>query len=261
MRVTPFAGLLSWLAGCVILASCGDSTSPEPLPAAQLDEVLAESMEAQTLGASGLAATGVSLAPSAGLPRGTCIWNEQFVGFDCPARTSGDTRITVSFQLLDASGNSLRAYDATKVAAIRTVSDVNGKSTFRSPLDGTTQTLTVVAHNDATLSGLLTATHVLNSLGTSSLTSTSSLGSFTIKSRQITKDLVLPPRRAANPYPLSGSITSEVFGTDGVTPTSMVTMTFNGTSTVALRITFGTTTRECTLNLDRPAIPASCFGP
>jgi hypothetical protein len=247
----------AWVAGCwVILASCGESTAPEPVPSAQVEALLQESLQAQTLGGTALASSGIFAVPSAQLPRGSCVWSDDFQGFDCPSRSSAGLSVHTSFQLLDASNAPLRAYDATKVAALRTVTDVTGRSTFTSRFDGSVETFDISAHEDGTLSGLLTDRHVLNSIGTSRTTITSPAGTATMRSKQTTTDLVLSSRPNANPYPSSGTISSEAYFGDDQTPTTRVTMTFNGTSTVAIVLTFGSVTQSCTLDLaQRPSLP------
>lgn len=259
MRATVVR-ILSLSSCALVVASCGDSTAPISMPAAQVAEVLGEGSQAVSFGTSGFTAVGLLPGPAAGLPRGSCVWNEQFGGFDCPAQGAGGTTVTVSFQLLDGDGAPLKTYDASKVAAIRTVSNAKGGMTFTSPIDGGTNTLAHVSHHDATLSGLLTPRHVLNSLGTSTMTITSPGNTVSSRVKQTVTDLVLAQRRGANPYPLSGSIRSEVFEGNATSPTSTMTMTFNGTSIVALTMTFGGVTRECSMDLARAAIPPTCFG-
>jgi hypothetical protein len=245
-----------FVAACAVILACQDSTAPAVTVSADLESLLAESISGQSLGGSAMLASGVPFIGAAAMPRGTCGFDASSSLFVCPRSATPADGITsqTSFQLLDGVNTPLRAYDAAKIAAIRTISDVNGTMS----LGSSSLSISVTAHNDATLSGLLPsgAAHALNATGTSDMTLTT--GSLTSNAKMSTtiKDLVLPRSADSNPYPVSGTITTEsVFDNPNAAPMRVI-MTFNGTSVATVAITTRGATQNCTMDLShRPSFP------
>src|SRR5438105_295434 len=117
-------------AALAMLGACSDSTAPTVVPVT-LDTLLNEVGSAQTWNVAGLTLGG-GVASTAALPKpDACPFNSANKRFECPATTSNGLTVTMYYQLLDASNAPLSSFDATKVAAIHTVSDASG--TLMSP--------------------------------------------------------------------------------------------------------------------------------
>jgi hypothetical protein len=251
MRSSAFLRTASVALACAVLAACSDGTSPKP-SIVTVDTLLAEVNIGQGLGnaASGLA--GVPM--STGLIRlgQDCPYNSVSQSFVCPARTTEGLTFDFYFQLFDASNVPQSAFNPATTAAIRTVSDIAGTI---APINGLpSSTMTLTAHNDQTLSGLLTETHTLNGTGNSAVSSDVGDGPITVTTATTISNLVLPQRGSAKRYPQSGSISSDITSELGPIGsfTMNFTMTFNGTSTVTVTITSDGTTETCTFDLENP---------
>ena len=241
---------------CVVLAACGgDSTAPKA-PAITLDTLLNEVGSAATYGAAGLSLGG-GVASTAMLPKaGSCPYNSSNKRFECPPRTASGVTVTMYYQLLDGSNNAVSSFDAKTVAAIHTVSDVSG--TVAPPAGSPTSAITLTGHDDATISGLLTATHTLSSTGTSAESFTLGGQAFSVATSQAT-NLQFPKTGLKDQYP-KGTMAMDITASGAGMPagTSHVTMTFNGTSTVTMSFTGGGITETCTLDLANASAVPSC---
>jgi hypothetical protein len=187
-----------------------------------------------------------------------CAYSDASKSFTCPTVTVNGLTFTRSFKLFDAAGNPQSQLDRN-TSAIETISSVTGTITF-SQGNGATGSLTVDRHEDMTLSGIRTATHVLNGVATSTtsgdvtLPSSGTLHTETTSSEK-TENLLLPNHRLHERWPKSGVITTHFTtkdtGDDGRTFSSTldVTMTFDGTSivTITVKSAFGTST--CKLDM------------
>ena len=245
---------------CTVLTACGDSTAPGSTQPLSLDAALAEVNSAQTYSTAGLAAGGMVLPIPINFlaPPSNCPFNASTNSFVCPGRSVGGLTSTIWFQLFDDSNQPLTEFNPNTVAAIRMVIDMSG--TLAANSSSTSLTTTLARHSDQTLSGLRTDRHTLNGTGTTNITTT--IGSQTVSGTgsDKTTDVVLPPPGSATHWPLSGSISMDLSsGMGGTAFSSSFTMTFNGTSKVMITMTFGGTTRTCTLDLSAPATPGGCF--
>ena len=252
MRTTPRsrAGLL--VSACLIAAACGDSTAPTP-SALTVDTLLAEVNGASALGgpaASMSGMTSVAVPP----PSGPCPYNSSNQRFVCPVVSANGYTFNRYYQLLDAAGTPLSSFDALRVVAIRTVTDVTGTTTTPNGSISTT------SHDDATLSGLRTETHTLNSSGTSTTTFTDSDHTLILNMTQTTTNLVMPNRGSANQYPKAGTIAMTITsGPPGSSSLiSTITMTFNGTSVVTWTVAHSGTRQTCTLDMAQTNAMPSC---
>ena len=176
--------------------------------------------------------------------------------FECPSTTANGVTFTMYYQLLDGSNNAVSSFDAKTVAAIHTVSDVSG--TIASPAGSPTSAITLTGHDDATISGLLTATHTLSSTGTSAESFTLGGQPFNVATSQTT-NLQFPKTGLKNQYP-TGTMAMDITASGAGMPagTSHVTMTFNGTSTVTMSFSGGGFTQTCTLDLAKASAVPNC---
>jgi hypothetical protein len=255
MPVARICRLGSLCAVLAIAAACGDSTAPTLRPVT-VDSLLAEFNQVQSLSAPA-AGVGGGLARTATIPNGEgCAFNSSNQRFVCPTSTAGGITVTMYYQLLDASNAPLSSFDVTKVAAIRRVTDVSGTISTSGPPPTTT---TFTAHDDATLSGLLTDTHTLNSTGNSDAAITSSGQTITVATTQSVANLVLPERGDKNAYPKSGTITVDATtSVSGMSVATRVTLTFNGTSVMTMVLSSGGTSQTCTFDLAKPEAAPVC---
>lgn len=248
------------------LAACAkDATSPT----SQTDAALAVQTATSVLGAVPLtgaappamvdAASGMMMLP----PGGTqCTWDAAAGRWSCaPVTMRGGLTMTRSFAFYDANGVAQERPDRATTRSMNVQMAVAGTITLS---DGA---LTVDRHNSTTVSGLGTASYTINGneTGTTKATRTTTLGTSTFDEAytNATKDLVVPapPSRG---YPLSGTqshtstVTMTAAGLPPQTHTTAVVVTFNGTGTAAISITFDGTTRQCTIDLatgGRPFCP------
>jgi hypothetical protein len=250
------------------LAGCGSDspTTPSQTPSQAAKPVDVSALVAAAANSTygGIARSLVLLpAYSAMSPVNTsaCPFSSADQLFECaPATISGIT-FKVSYQLLDAGGHPLPSADATTLAAVRTITDVDGTTSFvSSTTAGITSTATIHSHSDNTLSGLLTNQHTLN--GSTSERDTLTLSGSTATKLAITATttvdkLDVPTKAGA--YPATGTITTDAttsISLGGGTPVSTQThasITFNGTSVVTITISVGSATQRCTLDLANPA--------
>jgi hypothetical protein len=97
---------------------------------------------------------------------------------------------------------------------------------------------------------------VLNGLGTVHISGAISTGTTTTPTNSTltmtTTNLVLPPMNGdAIAWPTSGTLTEDMTTVGAGFPavSTHLTMTFNGTSQVAVEITIGTNTQRCTIDM------------
>jgi hypothetical protein len=257
MRSSRIFRSLSFGIACLVGSACGDGTGPQDLTVADL---LADVDEAQSYGASAMMAGG---AGASAVPRSVsgdpaaCAFNSGTSTFVCPSTTVNGITVSTSFQLLDASNNPQSSYSRATTAAIRRVADVSG--TITSTTGTATTTVTFVAHDDATLSGLLTGTHTLNSSGNATAAITSGGFAYNIVTTQTVTNLVLPQRGGETRYPQSGTIAASIaLSSVGITNTTNVTLSFNGSATATLVISNGSFSRTCAIDLSRRNEAPSC---
>lgn len=255
MRSVRVSRAVSLLVACAVLAACGDGTAPKP-SIVTVDTLLAEISEAQAFGAAGLG-LGVGTVAFGPMPTRACSYNDSNQRFECSPMTVDGLTASRYYQLLDAAGAPQSAFNRTTTAAIRSVSDMSG--TIDTPASGPepASSFTITAHDDQTLGGLLTGTHVLNGTGTSTIDFTSGGISFTINSQSTTTNLVLPRRGSRNAYPTSGSMAFSISSPSDGIDISLV-MTFNGTSTVTMTISSSGVTQTCTFDLAKPSTAPVC---
>jgi hypothetical protein len=241
------------LAAIVVGCSTDSSLGPSTNQAMTLSQILSE-MSLPAL--SGVASTlSPAAAASAATPvPSTCSYSTSSQSFICPtAVMANGLTVTQSYTLLDASGKPQSQFDPGTTAAVRTKMSAAGTVTFTGSTSGT---LTIDQQEDMTFSGLLTSTHVLNGLGTVHMSGAISTGTTTTPANSTTTltmtNLVLPPMNGdAIAWPTSGTLTEDITSVDAgpLAVSTHLTMTFNGTSQVAVVITMGTITQRCTIDM------------
>jgi hypothetical protein len=247
------------LATIVVACSSDSPVAPSASQATTLSQVLSE----MTLPAlSGVAST-LSSAPvtSAATPvPSLCSYSASSQSFSCPAVTKGGLTMTQSYTLLDASGKPQSQFDPNTTAAVRTKMSAAGTVALTG--FNTSGQLTIDQQQDMTLSGLLTGTHVLNGTMTMHMSGPISTGTTTTSTNSTmtmtTTNLVLPTAQSgATTWPTSGTITEDMTTTLGdvsLVVSTHMTMTFNGTSKVAVVITIGAMTQRCTMDMANPGL-------
>lgn len=242
--------LAALAAALAFAGACSDSTGPSSVQPANLSDVLGE-MQPSSL-APAVAIMGPVSVPSFSAPvPSSCSYDSASKSFVCPNVTVSGITASRSFTLLDATGTAQTAFDPTSTAAVRM------KATFAGTVASGGTTLVVDEKQDVTLSGLLTGVHTLNGTSLMHTTGSAAAGSAPVPvdmtmSATIT-NLVLPRSSAGNQWPQSGTIAATITDTGlGTAFTMMVTMTFNGTSTVTMTTTVGGLTTTSTIDLEKP---------
>jgi hypothetical protein len=244
------------VASGLVLASCTtDATQPTSNVDALLNQMATSGPAIYTNAALSASVPFAGAAVALPSPNTTsCSYQIATQEFDCTPVTVSGITVARTYQLLDASGHPLSIADPTSLASIRAVTNVTGTFVPASP--GAIQSITVNRHEDMTLGGLRTASHVLN--GT--MTQTLSFGSttttpFTSSETSTTSNLVLPSPTAAQKWPVGGTITTDRTLSSGAVITSHEVLTFNGTSVIAFAHTSGGVTVNCTFNMATTAAP------
>jgi hypothetical protein len=226
------------------VAACGSDSSVAPdRPPADLEAVLSEMALPSLVGSL---VPGAPVTPDASaLSPSSCSYSSASRSFTCPVVTASGITLTRSFTLLSLSGTPQSQFDPASTAAVRTNSTTAGTIIA----DGST--ITLDGHDEFTLSGILTGVHVLN--GTSIMnvhgTDPGSTIPFDLSVATTIADLVLPAT-PADRWPKSGRILVDLTDSmEGTTSTTHMTMTFNGTSKVAMTMTSDGFTLSCTIDL------------
>ena len=248
-------------ASALAMAGCrsSDSTGPSSGNTLDLSSLISE-MGAASLGA-GASTAGVVGIGGFAVPTmppvvpSSCQYSASVQGFTCAAFTSNGITVNTTLFLLDAAGHFQSQPDAATTAAIRTVTDLQG--TMKLDQSGTGTSVTLSSHQDLTLSGLLTDTHIMNGSSTSHsdvvLSGQSALHGVT-DTKTVTTNLTMPK---SSRWPTSGTVTTDAttssqLGSVSVAGTTHSVLTFNGSSvvTVITTITAGSSPFSTTCKID-----------
>jgi hypothetical protein len=250
MRASRQLRLATFATFAALASACSDSTGPSDVQPADLSQVLAE-LQPSLLPSS---VTIVSPVPvpgfSAPVPS-SCSYDGASKSFVCPNVTISGVTASRSFTLLDASGAPQTAFDPTTTAA------VHMKTTFAGTITSGVTTTVIDQQQDVTVSGLLTGVHTLNGTSLTRVAGSYGTGATTIPinatvSTTITS-LVLPRSSSGSPWPQSGTIAATITNAGFGTPlTSIVTITFNGTSRATMTVTVDGFTSTSTIDLGNP---------
>lgn len=256
-----FAGSLIAIAGC----HSTDATGPSAGNSLDLGALIAEMGVGSGNVAGSVGVGGVGIPTMVPLVPSSCQYSATVQGFACAPLTSNGLTLTATFFLLDAAGHSQSQPDASTTAAFRTVAEMNG--TVKLDQAGSSGSMTLTSHQDQTLSGLLTGTHVLNGTTTTHTDLTLSAPSAmhaVMDSKTVSVDVTLPKPGASDHWPTSGTITTDAisttqFGSQNVTGTTHSVLTFNGSSTVTITSTISSggsvITTNCKINLAGASAP------
>jgi hypothetical protein len=239
----------------VLVGGCASDSATTPKAPPTLSAALAE-IAHPALDYASATFSGAGVVAPAILPS-RCSFDAAAQAFVCDALVGSGLTLTQQFVLFDASGAKQSAFDGSTTSSVSVSSAVAGTVVG----DGTT--LTVDGQQTLDLTGLGAARHTLNgtSLTLTTLASATNLTDPPIERTITTKitDLVIPVVPAGEPvaWPLSGTIafkTVDDFGeplpTGGTTTTSVVTLTFNGSSVVTLSMNLPSGgIRTCRVNI------------
>ena len=229
----------------ILAAACGSDSSTAPnVQSVTLDQALAE------LSTPALSATAASFADAApalpALVASRCAYQAASQSFACTPIVANGLTITQGFSLLDASGAAQSAFDRTTTSAVRANTTVAGT------LQDAGAQVTVDGQQTLTLSGLRTATHTLDGISTLHVVGGSGLPFETTVTTTITGlKLQAPTADGTRPWPTAGTIVVESSDSiGGATPAVIrATLTFSGTSKVAVAITGPGVAWTCTIDL------------
>jgi hypothetical protein len=144
---------------------------------------------------------------------------------------------------------------------VRSIIDVSGTI---APSNGNQVTTEITRHEDATLSGIMSTSRVLNGSSTQRLAFTGQSFSFVSNDTSSTTNLQLPAT-AAQKYPLGGTIvTDRTVTSSGIATTTHhqhEEISFDGSSIMTVKLTVGTTSTvstTCKVNLATPGVAPVC---
>jgi hypothetical protein len=244
------------------LAALSACDSSEPVgPTADVDAALtlmATGGISSYTTAAAAASVGGATVPVPAASAASCPYDATTKFFVCAPVAANGMTFSRKFQLLDASGSPLATANALSVASIRSVVDLEGTITQGAPNPATIQ---LDRHEDATLTGIQSASRLLNGTSTQQMTLTSSGFSLSSNETGSTSNLQLP----SNPdqkYPLGGTITA----TGSMTLASVTTSTqqysreisFDGSSIMTVKMTASGSTTTCKVNLASPGATPTC---
>jgi hypothetical protein len=245
-------------AAIVLLAAsihaCSDSTGPSE-PSASLSAVLLEATDPMLADlASWGAVAPVGMSSAVRFTPGGCTYAAATQSFVCATSSSSGLTFERSFILFDAAGNRQSQFDPATTASVRTKSHVSGTLT-------SANTRMVVDDTDErTVSGLLSAHHILDGASSMSMTGTlatpgAPAGTLSLQTSTKTENLVLPSR--SNRWPGPGTMTTESTSSFsdllGPPMTSRMKVTFTGTKCAAIEMRFGTEVQTSTIDLSNPS--------
>lgn len=250
---------MSLAAAVVALAGCSDSTTgPHTIPVKPVD-VSALVTAASNTSFNSVARSLVLLPAvvASAINTSSCPYSSTVQQFVCAPVVRNGITYKTAFQLLDANNHPLSSPNAETLAAVRSITDIDGTTSIVSTTTGTVSTTTIHSHADNTLSGLLTTKHTLNGLTTERDTLSSVLSGLatklSISATTTVANLDVPANASA--FPASGTITSDASTSEslgGSTPFTSSThavITFDGTSVITIALGIGTTSQHCTLDL------------
>ena len=236
-----------------VLASCSDSTGPSESSAA-LTEVLLEASNPMLTDLASWGAVGpVSMTSVVRFTPGGCTYAAATQRFVCATSSVSGLTIERSFVLFDAAGNRQSQFDPTSTASVQTTTHVSGTMT------SSNSRMTVDDTDERTVSGLLSARHVLD--GTSSMSVTGTLAApglptdpFTMQTSTKTEHLVLPSQSSRWPGPgsMTTESTSSFGGLFGEPSTVRMRMTFTGTKCATIEMRFDDYVQTSSIDLSNP---------
>ena len=194
-----------------------------------------------------------------------CSYRASAERFICPATNVGAMTFSRSFSLRDSTGAPIARTDATNVAALEFIRDATG-SVYPPAADRVTPRIDVTEHSALTVTGVATNARVLSGTTTTHYDVAPDGKGVAVRSSvdlaTTVAKVMLPASSAPSPWPLSGTITSDVTGAApggaprAVTTTVHSVLTFNGTSMPVMVTTIGGVSVSCRIDLNGGAAPA-----
>jgi hypothetical protein len=241
--------------------SSNDSTSPQP--SLDVNSVIAQTAKGDLSTFAG-ARSAIGL-PGVTLPNfdpASCPFLASDQSFTCAPRTEGSITYNLKYFLYDQNGQPLATVNPATTSSVRTVVDIVGAV---SGANGSGSGAVVINHHsDMMLVGLLSATKSLSGTTRDRDTVVTTNGSTTIhtaiNATSTTSNVVLPAN-TTNPYPASGSITTDITGSStlgsvfSTNTTAHGVLTFNGTKLATLIFTIDGTTKTCQIDLSGGSVP------
>ena len=247
MKTVP---ALRTIALAIVAASaiaCGSDSAVAPGRApADLGTVLSE-MAMPSIATS--LVPGLPALPDASIPPSSCTYSSTSQSFACPAVTVGGVTLTRSFTLLNGAGTPQAQFDPATTAGVRM------SSTMAGIINSSGNAITLDGHDDFTLAGIIVGVHELNGTSLTHLSGTyaGSTTPFTLTVSTAITNLVLPAT-AADRWPSSGKVSVDFTGSvEGTPMAEHMTMTYNGTSKVAVSVVTGGLTFNCTVDMASPS--------
>lgn len=242
-------------------ACSSDATSPQV--SLDVNSVIAQTAKGDLSSFAG-ARTALGL-PGATLPSfdpASCPFVASDQSFTCATRTEGSISYNLKYFLYDQNGQPLSAVNPATTSSLRTVVDVTGDVTGA---NGTGSGSVVINHHsDMMLVGLLSTTKSLSGTSRDRDTVITTNGSTTIHTAidaTSTTSNVILPFDTSNPYPASGSITTDIAGSStlgsvfSTNTTAHGVLTFNGTKMATLTFSIAGATKTCQIDLSGASAP------
>jgi hypothetical protein len=243
----------------LLVAACesSDTTTPQVDVDAALAQMASGGISSYTTAAvEATAGADVAIPSAPGANTASCGYDSGTSFFVCSPVTSNGITFSRQFQLLDATGAPLATVNPLTVAAIRSVIDVEGTT---APSGANQATLHIDRHEDATLSGIQSANRVLDGSSTQELVISTTDAMVTSNEASVTTTLQLPSLPSQK-YPLGGKITTDgsltISGSNPFVQEYQREITFNGTSIMTVKMTSGSTTLTCAIDLSKTSAPA-----
>lgn len=240
---------ISVAALAVVAGACGSDSPTQP---ATQQVTLNEALAVLSLPAlnTARATFGGATEATPALTAARCPYNSTTASFVCTTVNSGGLTIDQDFILLSTTGASQSAFDGATTDGVQALTTIGGSYTASGV------TYTADGAQTLTLSGLQSSTRTLE--GTGVVTVTADDGTNPPQTLTITETmsgLKIPAASAsATVWPSSGTVTLEsvVELGGGLSSTSTVTMTFNGTSTVHVVVVSDGATTTCDVDFASP---------
>jgi hypothetical protein len=242
MRTVQWMGMAGLATACALAGCSSDATTATSLNAAADANLQVVFDDVSALSSASGSATGnhtdVLVLPS------MCVFGSAAQTFTCPERVQhvgNDVfHIESAFSLLDVNGATQSTYGLTTTDGVRLI--VTQHDTIAVPASGSFPggSYTVTRNDDRTVTGLLSATRILNGVGKS----TSSL--LGISEYDTTRAVALPRRGSTDVLPTSGTIVV-TGGSSDLGFAAHTTLTFVGGNTFTLTNSTGAT-ETCTMD-------------
>ncbi|MBW8771596.1 MAG: hypothetical protein JF589_17725 [Gemmatimonadetes bacterium] len=234
------------LALATLAGACGSdsSTGPKAQPVT-LDQALSEISSPALSAAAASFDGGLPTLPTLAASR--CPYQAVSQSFACAPLVVSGLTVTQSFTLLDGSGTPQPAFDQATTSAVR------ANTAFEGRVPSGTDSVAIDGQQQITLSGLREAIHTLDGTSTVHIVGIGTDVPFeTTVSTTITGLKLQPPTAdGTHPWPKAGTIVVQSAISLGNVPPATVraTITFNGTSKVAVTITGPGVSTSCTIDL------------